>query len=77
MAIVHQHTKNKGNWGGSYFHGTNSSKTRIGHVEFRVLKFRTSELLFTENVVGLEVIKARGNKAYLFWKRWKEHVTCS
>ncbi len=51
-------------------------KTRIGHVEFKV-KDLERQMAFYENVVGLEVIKQEGNKAYLSGKRWKECVTCS
>ena len=39
-------------------------KTRIGHVEFKV-KDLERQIAFYENVVGLEVIKQEGNKAYL------------
>ena len=39
-------------------------KTRIGHVEFKVLNLER-QIAFYENVVGLEVIKQEGNKAYL------------
>ena len=42
-------------------------KTRIGHVEFKV-KDLERQIAFYENVVGLEVIKQEGNKAYLSGK---------
>ncbi len=45
-------------------------KTRIGHVEFKV-KDLERQIVFYENVVGLEVIKQEGNKAYLAGKGGK------
>ncbi len=45
-------------------------KTRIGHVEFKV-KDLERQMAFYENVVGLEVIKQEGNKAYLSGKGGK------
>lgn len=45
-------------------------KTRIGHVAFKV-KDLERQIAFYENVVGLEVIKQEGNKAYLAGKGGK------
>ncbi|MGM2836576.1 VOC family protein, partial [Bacillus cereus group sp. Bce025] len=45
-------------------------KTRIGHVEFKVLDLER-QIAFYENVVGLEVIKQERNKAYLSGKGGK------
>ncbi len=45
-------------------------KTRIGHVEFKVIDLER-QISFYENVVGLEVIKQEGNKAYLSGKGGK------